>query len=1175
MDDLSADASMEYSDENIPTSCRVKLYQLESEGIWLDQGTGFVACSSFQAAEGPCMAICREDDGTVMLQSRIVLDDVYERQGESIIMWRETGLGWGQDIDYAISFQDSSGCCSVWEYICFVREHFRPDEEGYYDDQSLMQDQEGGMLNRSGRVSSFQLPEVSEETLPDIVDQFATCSTSRQKRMAAHYIVGHNYDLISNLVALSSHLAQKEDFSACGRVSDVMKQIAYLNDLDIINYLVSDEVIGEVAGVWEYDAALRHKESYKAFLLSPAASPKLALSGQSFAEGDDVIAFLATKLFRLRYMKDVMLRPLIDEGGAGALANAVQTTTIELCERIFGDFSYLSALLSRIEGAPEPTPSEPSRHVKTATFSAEPPNEHYISPNSETGMGVDDQFEKGEGLRRAGSGVSTSTLSTVSAASTMSPSPSPSCFSSDHKSTSNLSSELGQANIESSHSTSETEVVTPVTRPSISINNGNGSAAVSKLTISMQRMLVASSSTAPVDNNSSQCNSRGGCLKFLRELFCLSRNLTCQKRAELYCVFLDGVRSSFFNAMLEVLRCGPSIEWIMGMNIGCNDSNSTVPTCISNDEFALRQEERDRETYHRLCAMEILSTLTCVCPNALRSFVLEGPIPKPIIQGVLFGGLGVMRRVDDGSEIKKYPINTGKSFEAKQAAALSALRKHNSKCLLYVIIARLLAETNEMVMEHIGDILHSIIDPECRTDSVVDRERFAVAVNDCYLPWLLACFLEPYQENYSIEEGNVSFPPMVSTLLKPYLTAAVYYSSMRVICETLCFCSSALGYRIKYFILRNQLVSKVLSVLFGCGQKVVYLHAIKFIFAIVKTKDDMNFKQWTKLDILKPMFELMVTLSSRDNLLLSAIIELIDYIRSENIKVLIEYIVEKHSDCFANVVYQGETFEKLSTKYAQIKDQEDDILNRASGFPQNLRESVESTRKMIFNMQDAEESYFQDDDSDDDVQLFISTDPEVMNGGSHHGPMSILQGYGDDNDAEYGPMPAASDPRPSNEQDCGLSDDMFDDSVDVGRATKSSADRKNKKRRLSSIGFAAYHRPDKVRHMSDDDAIFPGVGTYIPEKAVSNDATGHKTDLEIAPTAFSTDHPVGPVDDDEAPPLPPLRSKYDSSSDEEDNVGISGDKNFLNSLFRRTPSGSSSGTSDDSTSLKSGSSEVL
>lgn len=1151
---------MEYMDENIPTSCRVKLYLLESEGNWIDQGTGFVSCLPLHAQEGPSMVISREEDGAHLLQSRIVLDDVYERQGESIIMWRETGEGWGQDVDYAISFQDSSGCFSVWEYICYVREHFRSDDESYFEEQHPM-------LRRSTRISAFRLPSVSPETLPDIIDQFAACSSnSQQKRMVAQYIVGQNFQLVQDLVKLSSDLALKEDFSACGRVSDVMKQIAYLNDSDIINYLVSDNIFLLVAGVWEYDASLRYKESYRAFLTSPVATPRHALSGQSFSDGDEVIDFLSTKLFRLRYMKDAMLRPLIDEGGAGALSNAVQMTTAELCERLFADHAYAKAVLAVIEQVGVAAPIA-SADTAGHTHSQHQTTTNVISPREAP--------EQDGSLRRGSSGVSISTLSTVS------DSPSPVVMGDGTLQASSADGNISEVALG----------VTTTVSSSVSINGNNeigpqnGDASVETISESMQRMMVASSSSAPVDNQASLPDTRGACLKFLRELFGLSRNLSFDKRSELYAMYLDGVRSAFFNAMLEVMRCGPSIEWISSMtsessNNRINNSNYSAAG-TTRKQFCALQEDRESETFHRLCAIEILSTLTCICPNAFRSFVLEGPMPKPILPGQLFGGLGVVRQYNDINDIEKYPYKCDESERVAQI--VQSMRKHNSKCLLYVIIARLLAETNEMIMEHIGDILHSILDPECRTDTVVDRERFAVAVNDCYLPWLVVCFLEHFRDHSSCRNSNFSGNLITSASMRPYLNSTVYYSSVRVISEALCFCCNALGYRIKYFILRNQLVSKVLTVLLGSGQKVVYLHAIKFVFAIVKTKDDMNFKQWAKMDVLKPLFELLVSLSSKDNLLLSAIIELMDFIRAENIKTLIEYIVEKHAHSFANVVYQGETFEKLSNKYAQIKDAEDEINNRGpSGFPQNFRDSVESSRRVKYNTRDAEESYFQDDDEPDNDEDMEQIAARAIAEGPASNPLALLQSYsGDEDDEEMGPKPLAVSLSSDTADECNISDDMFSDDINV---TNSGADKKNKKRRLSSIGgYATNGRPDKVRALirdaADSESIFPGVGVYISAVLDSEEKSSGILPAIAVPSVIIADTvplvPVGlSVDEDVSPPLPPLRSKYDSSSDEEEAANTSGDKNFLSTLFRRNPSGSSATRADASTSEKSQSAEV-
>jgi hypothetical protein len=60
---------------------RVKLYQLESEGAWQDQGTGVVQCKSVPSI-GPAICFSKEDsESSHFLQSKIQCDDIYERQG--------------------------------------------------------------------------------------------------------------------------------------------------------------------------------------------------------------------------------------------------------------------------------------------------------------------------------------------------------------------------------------------------------------------------------------------------------------------------------------------------------------------------------------------------------------------------------------------------------------------------------------------------------------------------------------------------------------------------------------------------------------------------------------------------------------------------------------------------------------------------------------------------------------------------------------------------------------------------------------------------------------------------------------------------------------------------------------------------------------------------------------
>ena len=61
----------------------------------------------------------------ILLRTRILLRDAYQRQGDNIITWCEPYLEEGnptQGVDLALSFQDNSGCLDIWRQITHVQQ---------------------------------------------------------------------------------------------------------------------------------------------------------------------------------------------------------------------------------------------------------------------------------------------------------------------------------------------------------------------------------------------------------------------------------------------------------------------------------------------------------------------------------------------------------------------------------------------------------------------------------------------------------------------------------------------------------------------------------------------------------------------------------------------------------------------------------------------------------------------------------------------------------------------------------------------------------------------------------------------------------------------------------------------------------------------------------------------
>lgn len=145
-----------------PDGWRVKLYRLNADGSWDDCGTGRILClykQQMQKGHDPTITatnplannnslagdgwiyqelgeptLCMHSEVTtthvgmesprILLRTRILLRDAYQRQGENIITWCEPYLEEGniaQGVDLALSFQDNSGCLDIWRQITRVQ----------------------------------------------------------------------------------------------------------------------------------------------------------------------------------------------------------------------------------------------------------------------------------------------------------------------------------------------------------------------------------------------------------------------------------------------------------------------------------------------------------------------------------------------------------------------------------------------------------------------------------------------------------------------------------------------------------------------------------------------------------------------------------------------------------------------------------------------------------------------------------------------------------------------------------------------------------------------------------------------------------------------------------------------------------------------------------------------
>ncbi|XP_078727986.1 serine/threonine-protein phosphatase 4 regulatory subunit 3-like isoform X1 [Lampetra fluviatilis] len=138
---------------------------------------------------------------------------------------------------------------------------------------------------------------------------------------------------------------------------------------------------------------------------------------------------------------------------------------------------------------------------------------------------------------------------------------------------------------------------------------------------------------------------------------------------------------------------------------------------------------------------------------------------------------------------------------------------------------------------------------------------------------------------------------------------------LALILELLTFCVEHHTYHIKNYILTKDLLRKVL-VLTTSRHAFLTLSALRFMRRIVGMKDEFYNRYILRGNLFEPVIKVFMSNGPRYNLLNSAIIEIFEFIRVENIKSLTVHVVENFCKALEDVDYV-QTFRALKLCYEQ------------------------------------------------------------------------------------------------------------------------------------------------------------------------------------------------------------------------------------------------------------------
>ncbi|NXU35328.1 P4R3B phosphatase, partial [Drymodes brunneopygia] len=260
-----------------------------------------------------------------------------------------------------------------------------------------------------------------------------------------------------------------------------------------------------------------------------------------------------------------------------------------------------------------------------------------------------------------------------------------------------------------------------------------------------------------------------------------------------------------------------------------------------------------------------------------------------------------------------------------------AWQSENNTQLITEIIKQMLCSSNpEFGGDHrLMEILHALIDPKkmLARASHLEVFEFLDVFYNRYIHVLTAPLLDDTSEEwYEIGNDNFNFfpfegPYILIFLVDNYQTAEILASAL----ELLSFCVKRHKYHMKIYIIKKDLLRRIL-VLMKSNHKFLALSALRFMRRIIGLKDQLYNRYITLGKLFEPVVNAVLDNKNRSNMLQSALLELFEFIRKEDIRFLIAHIVENFSDSLESVKYVH-TFQGLKTKYEQAKEEKNKKLN--------------------------------------------------------------------------------------------------------------------------------------------------------------------------------------------------------------------------------------------------------
>ncbi|XP_043911196.1 serine/threonine-protein phosphatase 4 regulatory subunit 3B isoform X5 [Protopterus annectens] len=269
--------------------------------------------------------------------------------------------------------------------------------------------------------------------------------------------------------------------------------------------------------------------------------------------------------------------------------------------------------------------------------------------------------------------------------------------------------------------------------------------------------------------------------------------------------------------------------------------------------------------------------------------------------------------------------------------------------LINVVIEQMICDTDPELggAVQLMGLLRTLIDPEnmLATSNKTEKTEFLNFFYKHCMHVLTAPLLANTTEDRISKDAVTGSSKSAAVCPDNFQTAQL----LALILELLTFCVEHHTYHIKNYILNKDLLRRVL-VLMNSKHTFLALCALRFMRRIIGLKDEFYNRYIIKGNLFEPVINALVDNGTRYNLLNSAVVELFEFIRVEDIKSLTAHIVENFYKALEPIEYV-QTFKGLKTRYEQEKDRQSQKLSR---YRRDAR-ALDEDEEMWFNEDDDEE----------------------------------------------------------------------------------------------------------------------------------------------------------------------------------------------------------------------------